>query len=57
MVEEVDDGNAFSGTWSAGFAGVAAVKFPHKSTCGDIRERFPGVVTSCLSGSLVSCFI
>jgi hypothetical protein len=57
MVEEVDDGNAFSGTWSAGFAGVAAVKFPHKSTCGDIRDRFPGVVTSCLSGSLVSCFI
>src|SRR5271163_3013750 len=44
MVEEVDDGSAFSGTWSAGFAGVAAVKFPHKGVCRDICERFPGIV-------------
>ena len=44
MVEEVDDGSAFSGTWSAGFAGVAAVKFPHKGACRDICERFPGIV-------------
>lgn len=38
-----DEGNAFSGTGSAEFSGVAAVKFPHKGACRDVHERFSGI--------------
>jgi len=43
LVEEVDNSDAFSGTWCAGFAGVAAVELFDESACRYICEGLPGV--------------